>query len=31
VPRSWLVFGGLFAAYLGLRLVQGVIWIIQHV
>lgn len=32
LPRVWLVLlAAVFVGYLGLRLVQGVVWLIQHV
>lgn len=31
VPRGWLIFAVIFAAYLLFRLGQGVLWIAHHV
>lgn len=32
LPRVWLLLlATVFVVYLGLRLVQGVVWVIQHV
>jgi hypothetical protein len=31
LPRVWLVLlAAVFVVYLGLRLVQGVVWLVQH-
>lgn len=30
VPRAWLLLAAVFVAYLGFRLVQGVVWLIHH-
>jgi hypothetical protein len=30
VPRVWLALGVIFAGYIAFRLVQGVVWLVQH-